>query len=111
MSRNQNKQAFFEKRQILLMGIIVILLIVAVLTSLPKKEESQPSQLIIPDITEIEIINSSGEIPQTPLIGENRSKSNFPQQGPATIQDLGGNTSPPISIEDLLKDKTIEISK
>lgn len=96
---------------IILIALIIILLISAIIITWSKRAISNLSQSSQPNNTQIEIIDGNGDLPI--LSPSKQSEDNFSsiQSDPATIQDLGGDSAQPGSIEELLQDKEIDIKK
>lgn len=65
----------------------------------------------VPDTSniQVEVTGGQGALPDNPAAKNNQDNSSSPQQGVATIQDLGGNASQSAGIDDLLKDKQIQV--
>jgi len=104
---NQNKKPSSSNTQfIILLIIIVILTILAIF--LPKAKDAQNNE-VNNNPASIEVIESQGTLPSSQGVGNSQENSNSPQQNPATIQDLGGDNSAPGNIDNLLKDKEIEL--
>jgi len=93
------------KLQIIVLGSIILILLIIGLTY-----SNKPSKAIqTGDSSNVTVIDSKGLAPN------NQSTSSSSQSidnnlGPATVQDLGGNSGA-TNIDELLKDKQIEVGK
>lgn len=107
-----NKQNFSKNYPFLIpFVILIILLILGIMIIWPRMASSIPSQSSEFDDIQIEVIDGNGDLPI--LSPSKQSEDNFSsiQPGPATIQDLGGGSTQPGSVEELLQDKEIDIKK
>ncbi|OGD65806.1 hypothetical protein A3F08_01805 [Candidatus Berkelbacteria bacterium RIFCSPHIGHO2_12_FULL_36_9] len=119
-SQNQkNKQHYFNEtknqkpniKNLILIFSILILFIIGYQAS----KNNTINYKFENNNTEVEVIDSSGETPQTGVMDGSSGNTLEPtvnplEEGPATIEDLGGNAGS-TSIDELLKDKTIEVNK
>ena len=68
----------------------------------------------MPQEGEVQIIEANGNMPQTvPTEVKQDSTVGSPMDAsnPATIEDLGGDRNAPTNLDELLKDKNIEVNK
>ncbi|MCL5795359.1 MAG: hypothetical protein M1338_03295 [Patescibacteria group bacterium] len=87
--------------------LIIILVVLGIIFTISNNKQTPKSANN--DANNVEVINSQDLLPQTQSKQEENNTDNSPQNGPATIEDLGGNRASQQNIDDLLKDKEIEI--
>lgn len=94
----QGKSSFFKKNCQYLIPIILIILLVVIgiIFILSKKTQAIPASTNN-DTSEVEVKNFDNSI------------DNTWQNGAATVEDLGGNKNSHQNIDELLKDKEIDV--
>jgi len=100
-----------NSKYIILAIFICILFGFGIYFSLSKKTTDYP---YIPPEGEVKIIEANGNMPQTvptEIKQDNTVGSPMDAERPATIEDLGGDKNTPTNIDELLKDKNIDVSK
>lgn len=97
MSKNYRSQV---------LGLIVIIIIITIIGILYSNKSSQAVQT--GDSSNVTVIDSSGLAPNNQSTSTSQSVDN--NLGPATVQDLGGNSGA-TNIDQLLKDKEIQVGK
>lgn len=117
---SQDRQASFKSYKLQVISykflipiiLIIILVIAAVFVAKNNKlKQTTADDVIIPDSTEVEVINADGKAPDARPLPADQSENNAVQQSPATVEDLGGGFNQPTSIETLLEGKDLEILK
>ncbi len=111
----QNKQSFSEKsykfkvinyKYLIPIVLIVILTIIGIIFTVSKTQAIPPSTSN--NTSEVEVRSSDNLLPENTAKPDN-SSDNSVQNGAATIEDLGGNKNSHQNIDDLLKDKEIDV--
>jgi hypothetical protein len=107
MSPNKQNYSSYQFKIIILIFIGTILVILGIIFTI---NNNQPiSTSTNNGANNVEVVNSQNLLPQTQAKPEETNTNSSPQGGPATVEDLGGSKSGTQSIDELLKDKEIEI--
>lgn len=106
---NPNKNTYSSNLKFIIPVLVVFILIILAIF-LPKSKDDTTSE-INNNPTQVEVIESGGTLPTSQGVENNKDNSNSPQQNPATVEDLGGNNTSSSGIDDLLKDKNIELKQ
>jgi len=100
-----NKQNYFSTIWIL---IIIAMVLIIALFIIRSKGSEKNNNFESSYTGEVNVIDSDGQAPIESQTNVNDTK-NSAEQGAATLNDLGGSSNSPASIESLLKDKEIQI--
>lgn len=106
MSKNQDKRASLDNFQIL---ILIIFILILIIVGYRASNSKSIDYKFAPNNTQVEVVGSSGQIPSNTSVQDSKT-STGQQLGPATVQDLGGNSGA-TNIDELLKDKQIDVGK
>lgn len=109
MSTKTNKNIYSSNTHLIILIIIIIVLIILAVF-LPKSKNTIDNS-VNNNSTQVEIIDGQGYLPNSSGVTNSQNNSNSPQQNPATVEDLGGNATTSGGIDNLLKDKDIQVNK
>lgn len=108
MTKKKNSnQAYFK----IIFPIALIIILIALIIISNKSDNNKSSTSLNSDNFEVMVRDSSVSDTQNDSSQDSTKSTDSNQLGPATVQDLGGSSSSPTSIDELLKDKQIEVGK
>lgn len=106
MKANQNNNQAYFKIYSLIALIIILIALIIVFNKIGQKESSGVTDT---DAVEIMVRDATAEDSQTEKNNQQQS-TDYQNLGPATVEDLGGSGNS-VGIDELLKDKQIEVGK
>lgn len=108
MTKNQRNNPVYFK---IIFPITLIIVLIALIFIIKGSDDSKlPTDLNL-DNFEVIVRDSFVSDTQNNSSQDSTKSSDSNQLGPATVQDLGGSSNSPTGIDELLKDKQIEVGR